>query len=87
MLDDDALKDDQPKCSSCRMKLADGVTPELVEGVVNARIALGKAKVKSIDELTAHQISTFKMMGILTDEIITKLRELDEDKPTSEGPV
>lgn len=72
MVDERALEDDQPICDTCRAR-STGIDMDGIESYAKLQIALAKAGVKSVDELTPVQRSTMIALGILPNEI-----EVDE---------
>jgi hypothetical protein len=70
-LDEHALEDDEPKCSACRFR-EKGIVVEDVEAEINLKIALAKAGVKSVDELTRTQKTLLVALGKLPKSVLDK---------------
>lgn len=62
-LDEEALKDDQPKCNDCRMRDR-GESPVDLDAYINTKLLLAKEGVKTVKEVSQTKRNTLKAMGI-----------------------
>jgi hypothetical protein len=78
-LDDEALKDDMPKCDNCRRKMEGGPSRDEVNEYYEVKLAMGRAKVKHISELSPTALSLLKSMNNVSDRTIEKFMSLPKE--------
>lgn len=89
-LDEHALEDEMPKCIDCRNEAAGLPSGDVLGDYIQTKLALAKAGVKSIDELSLSQIKSMQNLGILPknlpklEPVVEEKDEIEVIEPTEE---
>jgi len=87
MATDESLLEEMPMCDDCKRGNRGGPTDEEVERHIEIQLALGKAGVKTVEELPSSTRSLLRIRGILPPlplETVKPTKPVEERKPTIE---
>lgn len=80
-VDDEALRDEMPKCANCRTGAEEGgLSQQQQNEVINLSLAIKKSGANNISEVSQNKLNTWIAMGVVTKWAIEYMRNMTEDQ-------